>query len=45
MMDARSGSIAIACVYLQASSGDPLIGTVPLYVLKQSEYIRSMYEF
>ena len=22
--DARSGSIAIACVYLQASSGDPL---------------------
>ena len=41
-MDARSGSIAIACVYLP---GDPLIGTVPLYVLKQSECIRSMCEF
>ena len=41
-MDARSGSIAIACVYLP---GDPLLGTVPLYVLKQSECIRSMYEF
>ena len=41
-MDARSGSIAIACVYLP---GDPLIGTVPLYALKQSECIRSMCEF
>ena len=38
-MDGRSGSIAIACVYLP---GDPLIGTVPLYVLIQSECIRSM---
>ena len=45
VMDARSGSIAIACMYLQASSGDSLIGTVPLYVLKQSECIRSMCEF
>ena len=33
-----------ARVYLQASSGDPLIGAVPLYVLKQSECIRSMCE-
>ena len=34
--DARSGSIAIACVYLQASSGNPLIGTITLHILKQS---------
>ena len=32
----------LACIYLQASFGDPLIGAVPLYVLKQSECIRSM---
>lgn len=36
-MDAKSGFIVITCVYLQASSGDPLVGTDPLYA-KRSIY-------